>query len=96
MKDVFGTDRGCCAQQGCACADFCSLRDAMTGEQRQAEGTFVACQRASELFLTCRCGHAAHEHTPRSKMATPVAAALAPAVELSTAATAPSSSATAR
>lgn len=54
----------------CPCADFCSLRDAMTEEQRRAEGAFVACQRASELFLTCTCGHPAHQHTPRSEGAT--------------------------
>ena len=71
MKDVFGTDRGGCmlvgpSGQGCSCGDFCALRDAMTEEQRREEGAFVACQRASELFLTCTCGHPAHQHAPRS------------------------------
>lgn len=72
MKDVFGTDRGGClgaegsgARETCTCADFHSLRDAMTEEQRRAEGAFVACQRASELFLTCTCGHPAYRHTLR-------------------------------
>ena len=72
MKDVFGTDRGGClgaegpsAGEACACVDFRSLRDAMTEEQRRAEGAFVACQRASELYLTCTCGHPAYQHTPR-------------------------------
>eukprot|EP01043_Picozoa_sp_COSAG02_P045982 COSAG02_NODE_4259_length_5577_cov_12.639102_2_plen_98_part_00 len=76
MRDVFGTDRGGClaapegssvGQEMCTCADFRSLRDAMTEEQRQAEGAFVACQRASELFLTCTCGHPAYQHTPHSE-----------------------------
>lgn len=67
MKDVFGTIRAGCkeAPTGCGCTDFCSLRDAMTEDERQAEGAFVSCQRKSELFLTCACGHPAWHHTAR-------------------------------
>ncbi len=97
-KDVFGTERDACAEEGCECKSFFSLRDAMTEEEcapvahgrrvrplatpaeltcrcgrprRQAEGAFVSCQRASELFLTCTCGHAAHVHTARKEAPEP-------------------------
>ena len=74
MKDVFGTDCSCCAvdapgAEQCVHAPTFARwrRDAMTEEQRRAEGTFVACRRASELFLTCTCGRPAHQHTPQQE-----------------------------
>lgn len=61
-RDFFGTARGRCTAQGCACPEFIALADQLSEGEKRALPDFMSCQRRSELTLTCGCGHWAAEH----------------------------------
>ena len=62
MKDFFGHFRARCLACG-SCGEFVSKLARMTFEEYvEAGGQVMACQRRSELTLTCVCGCAADKH----------------------------------